>query len=658
MGVVLALAVLVGTASASEAVLELEARPAHAEAGATESVTLRFQLPDATWRGAQVSLVANLGQLGELRPVEPTGEEDGPAVWTATWRPPPQRFPQIALLHASAELEGRVVTAPLVLPIYGRDTLKLRTKPHSKVTVTVAGRAFGGARADAKGEVEVTVFVPPGVETATVTSEDRVGNKTHKPLPLQPPPFSRAFAAVAHPSRAASWADAEPALVEIVAVTRTGALLPQSELSGLRAERGTVKNFKAVGPGRAQARYRAPRSVEDGRDLLRAEVRRDPQAAGRGEVVVRPGPPAQVEIALRPPVFVAGESDHLAVDVRVRDAEGNEVPVPDDVQIRAEVGEVVLAPNGERRLVIPPALSGRELTKLTVRVGAAEAVTDVPLRAGVPAQGAFALSKRMVRAGGGGAAGEIVLADAHGNPVTGASLEARVVTAGVESIAEVTERGEGRYAVALQAGARSEPGDAVIEVRPTKGEFALAQPLVVLPFQRDVGFSAGLWMSAHHNLGPLQAASPALELALRPTQLPLEALLQAGLFRYGSARVGHAGGDEGVFRRIGVDRQQVAVGARWSVPLGARLSLQASALGGVSRTRTTVSIEGLRETAPAVSEAPRWDPVVRGGAGLSLRFGPGRLMLEGRAGWAPSRGQVSGNFDGAGAAVGYLVEVR
>ncbi len=659
MGVALAVAVLT---AALPAALELEARPGHVEAGAAsvdgEGVLLRLRFPEAKGKGTQVSLVASAGEVGPLRPVEGTDPREPPTEWTAHYRPPPQRYPQVVILHAAAALEGDVYTVPLVLPVHGRDTLKLRTKPHAKLTVTVAGRTFGPARADARGEVELTVLVPPGVDTAIVRSEDRLGNRTTRSLPLHPPPFPRAFAVVAHPSRSASWADRAPTVLEVIAVTRTGAPLPASEIHGVRAERGVVEALQVTRPGRALARYRAPRAVGDGLDALSVELRRASSARGGGKVVVLPGPPAEVEVALRPPEFVAGVHEHLAVEVQVRDAAGNVVPVPPDVQLDSEVGHIVLAPDGERRLVIPPSLAGKTQARLTVKVGTAEAVTDVPLRAGAPAMGRLALSKRMVRAGGSGAVGEILLADAHGNPVTGALLEVRLAANGAESRARVIEEGEGRYALALEAGARSAAGDAWVEVRPRQGELTLTQPVVVLPFQRDVGLSVGAWLSGHHNLGAVQGASPSVELALRPSQLPIEALLQAGLFRYAPARLPHAGGDEGVMRRIDVDRQQVAAGVRVSLPIGARLSLQASALGGASRTQTAITVEGLRDAAPEVAEAARWDPVVRGGAGVSVRLGPGRLMLEGRAGWAPSRGQVSGNFDGAGAAVGYLVEVR
>ncbi len=644
MGVALVLCVAALSASAPGA--QLQAEPPFAEAGATSQVVLTFRLPEGTGKPSAVDLQASIGEVGA---VEVTAE----GTFRAVWQPPPQRFPQLAFFHAVAEVDGSVHTAARVLPVHGRDRLELKTKPRSKVTVELAGRTFSGV-ADRKGDVAVTIYVPPGVDTATVDSVDRVGNRTRKPLPLHPPPYPRAFAALARASRAASWADDAPAWVEVIAATAKGAPLPEADGVGLGAARGRTEALAAHGPGRWRTRYHAPREVADGVDAFTVSLPGGEQAGG-GKTTVLPGPPAQVQVVFEPQVFVAGEQEHVLVRVVVRDAADNEVPAPEGLQLTSDMGELVTTEDGEPRLLLPASFGGRTAARVDVVVGEVRHTGEVPLRPGPPVQGALVLSRRMARAGVAPAVGEVHLSDRFGNPVSGEKLEVRVPGSQAEATSE--ELGGGRYLVGYQPPSEHAPGESALEVRPRGSALALSQPLVVLPWRRDVGLHVGLWALGHHNLGAVRGASPSVEVGVRPGQLPLDVVVQGTLVRYARVSLPHAGAGDGVVRRVDLDRQQLAAGARLSLPLNARWSVQGAVLGGASRTRSTVSVEGLRDAPPPVEEGPRFAPLVSAGAGVSLRLGPGRLMLEGRGTWAPASGQVQGNLDGAAAAVGYLFEV-
>src|SRR3989442_1194918 len=147
--------------------------------------------------GAKVSLSTNLGNVGDL---QPAGDGEFPATFT----PPRSRVPAVALLAADAEVDGDHALGWLALPLAGSDSMTLETKPHAKVQLRIADRDFGPAVANAKGEVQVQVVVPPGVEKATMHVEDTLGNTADPQLDLDPPRFARMRVLPVGPAQAAS----------------------------------------------------------------------------------------------------------------------------------------------------------------------------------------------------------------------------------------------------------------------------------------------------------------------------------------------------------------------------------------------------------------------------------------------------------------------
>jgi hypothetical protein len=133
---------------------------------------------------AKVSLSTNVGAVGDLQPAR-----DG--AFTAAFTPPRSRAPVVALIAAAAEADGDYALGWLALPLSGSDSMTLETKPHASVLLRIADRDFGPAVANAKGEVQIRVVVPPGVDKATMHVEDPLGNTADRQLDLDPPAFSR-----------------------------------------------------------------------------------------------------------------------------------------------------------------------------------------------------------------------------------------------------------------------------------------------------------------------------------------------------------------------------------------------------------------------------------------------------------------------------------
>jgi hypothetical protein len=173
------LAVLCG--GAAEGSPRVVAHPAEAVLGRDHEVRLELSGADQpAWRVSE----------GELSQADATH---------LVWRLPDSGTPRTALLLLWDAADARPDPTVLRLPLLGRTDLEVETEPHARVTVEIAGRAFGPRVASAGGKVKVPVQVPPGVETATVRAEAN-GRTTSRQVDLGLPPDVRLIAALSpHP---------------------------------------------------------------------------------------------------------------------------------------------------------------------------------------------------------------------------------------------------------------------------------------------------------------------------------------------------------------------------------------------------------------------------------------------------------------------------
>lgn len=135
-------------------------------------------------RDAQVSLTVNVGSI-----TEPVPTQDG--TFTATFQPPAQEGPQVALFHAAVKQGSREARAWLALPIHGAHVLRIKAPARSRVRVNVGAATFGPVTTPASGEATVAVKVPPGISSAEVNIVDRSGKSRTQTVPLPAPRFAR-----------------------------------------------------------------------------------------------------------------------------------------------------------------------------------------------------------------------------------------------------------------------------------------------------------------------------------------------------------------------------------------------------------------------------------------------------------------------------------
>ncbi len=631
--------------------LSVKATPARAVAASADPVLLDVAA-DAPG-DARLSATTNVGTLSAPR-------ASGPGRFRLAFTAPRERFPQVALIRLELERGGARESTWLALPVDGADTLTLETtKARAKVDVTIGDRTFGPVQAGPKGEVEIDVVVPPGIASARVRSVDRLGNQKVKAFDLAPPPFQLVRLAI--PTGAsASWADQRPLSIEIFAIDPTGA--PASAPPPLKVDRGALAGAPSPGPapGVFVASFRAPEQLPAPPDR-RATVTATAGPHGKGDalaVPLRAGPTARVALSAEPSSYTAGSGRTIALTARPEDARGNAADPGTPVRFTTDLGKV--EPSGPlgASLAFPDAFAGREAVEVVAAAGTVQGRAAIELRAGPAASASAALPQTTVRAGDPPVEGTLLLEDAFGNPVRGASPALACAVGRAEVVKEL-----GRGAYQLRFGAtesdRPGPGRLTATATATGLELPVAEVLV-LPVPSDLGLSLGVRAGAQSNFGLLHGGGGLAEVAVRPVgRWPVELVLEGG----GSAlvKVGQAYPEAGSGAQIFTELRWAtgALGVRASLPLGPALAAYGALSGGGQYTWAKYLVTG--GSGPSVARDDGglgW--FGRAAAGVSYRAGPGRLLGELQATYAPPPGDTAlgGNLGQATVMVGYLVEVR
>jgi hypothetical protein len=634
------LAVLGLAALAAGANVELRSEPGHLLSGGAGQARILIEVQGLA-QGAKVSLTASAGTVGEVTSL-------GGGRFQAIFKPPPERYPRIALLRALVEGGPERLSGWLAVPLYGSETLELETEPNAKVEVVVATRTFGPIAANARGKVAVPVVVPPGVGFATIRSTDRLGNQKERQFNLRPPPFLRVGIVPLGRDGSASWADPDPLPLELYAVRPDGQPLAAAEIDVIAAP-GSVGGIAAIPgrPGHFRAQYRAPERVSQPTAGLRASLREDPTAAA-ARVALRPGPPAKVLLRLEPPEWTAGDSQPVHVSAIGRDAKGNDFPV--QATYAAEMGEVSPVAEGRALWKLPNALGGRDRAQITAAVGTLRGEAPLRLRSAAPARARMEWESEKVPAGE-EADGDLLVEDVFGNAVSDAELTA----VAEKGTATVKPRRPGHYQVDWAIGGEVPPGPVKLEIK--HGQTVIARaPLVVLPARARWGISAGVMLDGQSNFARASSFAPRLEVSLWAWRT-LEMFLSGGMSIYRDQRTPYSEAGPGVSKDVALSGIQAGAGARFGLPLTAWVSIYGSALAGGQRTDAEVRVVG-GPSDGARQETIIWSPLLQLAGGASLRVGPGRMMGQVQATTVPGKEQVQGNLGGLSLSVGYLLQIR
>ncbi|WP_242355797.1 Ig-like domain-containing protein [Anaeromyxobacter sp. SG64] len=495
-----------GGAPAGGGALKLSARPTRLVLGQDGTAELRIWAPPEV---EELTLSASAGRVEGIRRLPNGG-------FAARYRPPAERFPQVAIIAATARGAAGPLDGWMALPLYGQGDAKVRASPGQSITLRIGDRAFGPRIVGEDGLAVIPVVVPPGVHEA---------HHGFRPIDLHVPetPLVHAVAL-----RATVQADRQEQVRVVAYVVAPHGAARRGDVPVVEPSRGSV-SVSAREAGAYEVLWTLPPGPA-GEERLAVRLAGAPASKALVRVGVVPGRAAAVALAFDREAFVAdGDAPaEVVVTARMVDAAGNPTP-GGAVTLGAEGGTisrpVERAPGvHEARLVVPQKFGSRREVLVTARAEA-EGLSGsraLPLLPGPPASAR--VEERVIVADGVREATlRATVQDRYGNPVT----QAPVVTAARGKVLEVAPAGEGVYRVRYlppMVAARSEDSLAF-----AAGDVRSRKTLVLVPPRGRDGLllAAGVAAGRGGALGPRVGLALERDLASAPAGLLLSLRLEA-----------------------------------------------------------------------------------------------------------------------------------
>jgi hypothetical protein len=378
--------------------LQLSVSPDPLVLGRGVTAEVHVSVRDAAGRPTRAPLRIGTS-VGRLTHVE----EVSPGEYRATFTPPEEKFPQVAIVAAVSVADGAFAAVPLKL--FARVTVSGEGEPGATMRLSVDGREVPGEVIGPNGKFAIPVIVPPGGRASAVAT-DKLGNQTRREIDLALPPFPRQLLAVVPPELPADGR--ARAQVVAFAVDARGApeVRRPPALSLEPSGRGTLSAPLQRGPGLFSWTLTAPPGVGSGVVALKA-------GPAETQLKLHPAPPFHIQRVAPDEPLGAGVDRPATVEVEVADEGGSPLP---GAQLTAtlaggRVHGVKEKSDGRYAISLtPPRDPGRGFAPLHVELGG--------LHAGAPRR----ISLHPLRAPAGRFAAEAWVDDDLGLPVAGATV--------------------------------------------------------------------------------------------------------------------------------------------------------------------------------------------------------------------------------------------
>lgn len=505
----------------------------------------------------------------------------GAGHYTAAYVPPGQRYPQVAIVAATAKVPRGVAHGWTALPLWGQGDAVVKTRAFAEVTVRIGPRTYGPIKADAAGLGTVPVVVPPGEGKAFYgTREIDLG------LPAVP------LLHLSLGAREVAGDHTNTVAVRAYSVTAQGQ--PRADLPlKFSATVGQVSAARAAGPGVTEADWTLPPGPPATAELsVWSPAERSSTSVAR--LAVLPGPPAKLSVSVTPQRLVAGASGKVQVRVGQADARGYATASP--VRVGASLGEAGAAAAqgpGETLTIVavPDDFRHQRVLRLDVEVeGGPSAHAEVELAPG-PVQSIRIEPARAEIRGDGASEVSVKLTavDAFGNVAPDAEPR---VTVGQGTV-RLSKTAPGEFTVGYTAPELARRDAAALEV--VAGEASAHADFDVTPNQPRLTASpkAG-WLT---NLGNVSALSASVEGGLwtRGRDSQFGALLEGGYLPMAQTATLATGPVAGRPIRGSFHFVPVLASVAWRAALSDPLWFRAAAGGGVLAVSSSLAIDGLPE---------------------------------------------------------------
>jgi hypothetical protein len=613
--VLLATASRAGPAAPASRALDVDtfafvAEPERIILGETASATLRITATDDDGRPLDVAPPMLKISTGALSPPVRVA----PGVWNATFTPPKDAWPHVAIVAATIEHGQETAVGFVALPLWGKGQAAVATKPNAQVTVSIGADRFGPVPSNAAGDVRVPILVPPGPETALAKSVDNVGNESQKSISLGVPGFNR-LAVVALDDVVAGDGNGRGRLLAYV-VDKKGAPLVDARLTA-KASAGRVAAPVEVGPGMFEMLWQpGPSTAQEA--TVTITLVGAPLSVAKVNLRVIAGAPTRAEIVVPRRALSADDDPAVPVRLTVFDAGGTPVPFG-AARVDVDHGRLEGASGDVTRQVswILPRARERSTARLTVRAtdGAVLGTAELALLPGRPAALRVEAPGDVVGDGTVGAPIVVSALDGAGNEVVprGVVLEAT----GGRIVAPTLDVAARRLRALYVPDPRDD--ETFVEVEARLASLAASAPLRVRPRARPA-LLVGPAVGSSWGYGDVLAVGPELSMLVR---LPLlDGALHGGLSL--GAHEGIAAASSASFSTWRA--WPLLLEAGWRPMLTPELGVHVGAAGGLVVVDATADKAGVptRAVTPGLAGAA----VV----GVAYRVGPGVVELDARVG--------------------------
>ena len=561
--------------------IAISASPRMLELDPGARATLRITAPEPP------VVSVNVGRVESVRAL-------GGGAYEATYLPPAETYPQVAIISAyTSNARGW-----LALPLAGTGEVAVVTEPNGTATLVIGKERFGPAQADANGRASIRIVVPPGA---------RYAMQGTKRLSLNTPDVSHVYVTL---DRATVPADTSAVVhVRAFAVTSEGKPRRGAPLR-LSATAGQLSTAREVEAGVFEARWSlAPGSA--GAAAVEATLADEPKSTSQAAVQRESSTPRKLQLEVGRRSLVAGDGA-LEFTIRVEDGAGNPV---DEASPRASVsfgtflGWTHSGPGRWLgRVSIPERLDGTSRVDIVASVGDVVTQRSVPLSAGPTAE----LSVDPASAdltGKTSATFSVSTVDRFGNPTDDAGVKATATLGAVEA---PVRQGVGLYRVVYRPPA--ETGGTTrdeITIR-AGGAQRISRVKLPTPSTPLLSFTpkAGVAARSGGGFGPVAGGEAAIWGQLGGEDFGLA--LDGRWFMFSQTRSVTPPGATALSLKTTASYVALTAGPAWRHGLGSGVMLWASVAAGMASVQGSSTISGQGQH----DDPSKWVPV--GAAALSI----------------------------------------
>jgi hypothetical protein len=584
---------------------------------------------------------ANVGTLEMPRAAGPPGH------FIARYLPPPERYPQVALLVVELASGPRRLHVAARITLEGSTVVPFHTSPGATVTMRVAERSFGPVNADRQGRVEIPIRVPPGVRAGVARAVDHNGAARETEVDLQQAPFPRVLVLAPATLDVGSFSE-----IVLLGVEPDGTPAGANRLT-LGASAGLLHPLGAGAAGEARFLFEAPRRLGSGAVALTALAAGPPASRTDTAVALRVGAPAQLAISPSTHKLVVASGETAKVAISAHDVFGNPTSAQGvEITVDGRPGQIAIGAGGIGTLTVeaPAKFDGREKITIGAALGAIRASEELHVTGGAPARLKIEVrDSQLVADGHRSTELRVQAVDRNGTPTAVPGLSWDTPEGRVR---HVRMPRDGEYIAEYVPDRIREPQRHVLAVMASQALRADA-PLDVTPPPIRVVAAArvGLFYNLGHAVGPAAFVE-----AMRPLSVRRLPLLLGGTVGYLSTVISGSGPEPGTSAQLEIDEVPLLALARTRLPFATRFELSGELGAGMMLARTRLNT--LTGEMGFDANGSAYAPAIGGGADVALTLKPGRLVFGLRYLWSrlgrTSQGdEIKGNSAGLIGDIGY-----